>query len=116
MPAALEARSTTETAAVVVQSPNFFGVIEQIARLAALAHAKGALLVVSITEGVSLGVVRPPVEADIVAMEGAELRPGAELRRPLCGSHRHARKIRAADARTAGGRNRGQPRQARLRA
>ena len=60
----------SETAAVVVQSPNFFGVLEQIPRLASLAHTKGALLVVAITEGVSLGAVRPPVEADIVAMEG----------------------------------------------
>jgi glycine dehydrogenase subunit 1 len=66
----LEGSITSETAAVVVQSPNFFGVLEQIPALASLAHAKGALLVVSITEGVSLGAVRPPVEADIVAMEG----------------------------------------------
>jgi glycine dehydrogenase subunit 1 len=66
----LEHVINSETAAVVVESPNFFGVLEQTPRLAALAHAKGALLVVSITEGVSLGVVRPPVEADIVAMEG----------------------------------------------
>ena len=65
----LEAAITTETAAVVVQSPNFFGILEQIPRLAALAHAKGALLVVAITEGVSLGAVRPPAEADIVSME-----------------------------------------------
>ena len=66
----LEDAITSETAAVVVQSPNFLGVLEQVPRLAALAHAKGALLVVSITEGVSLGAARPPVEADIVAMEG----------------------------------------------
>jgi len=65
----LEAAVTSETAAVVVQTPNFFGVLEQMPRLASLVHAKGALLVASITEGVSLGVVRPPVEADIVAME-----------------------------------------------
>ncbi len=57
------------TAAVVVQSPNFFGVLEQVSQLAQLAHAKGALLIVVITEGVSLGAVRPPVEADIVALE-----------------------------------------------
>jgi glycine dehydrogenase subunit 1 len=60
---------TSETAAVVVQSPNFFGTLEQISSLASLAHAKGALLVVSITEGVAFGAVRPPVESDIVAME-----------------------------------------------
>jgi glycine dehydrogenase subunit 1 len=65
----LEAAVTNETAAVVVQSPNFLGVLEQVPQLAALAHAKGALLVVSIAEGVSLGAVRPPAEADIVAME-----------------------------------------------
>src|ERR1700688_3537307 len=66
----LEAAINSETAAVVVQSPNFFGVLEQAPSLASLAHARGALLVVAITEGVSLGAVRPPVEADIVAMEG----------------------------------------------
>ena len=67
--ARLEAAIDNGTAAVVVQSPNFFGVLEQIPQLAELAHAKGALLVVAITEGVSLGAVRPPAEADIVAME-----------------------------------------------
>ena len=67
--ARLEAAIDGETAAVVVQSPNFFGVLEQIPQLAQLAHAKGALLVVAITEGVSLGAARPPIEADIVAME-----------------------------------------------
>lgn len=67
--ARLEPAITSDTAAVVVQSPNFLGVLEQIPTLASLAHAKGALLVVSIAEGVSLGAVRPPAEADIVAME-----------------------------------------------
>ena len=65
----LESAIDNQTAAVVVQSPNFFGVLEQVPHLAELAHAKGALLVVSIAEGVSLGAVRPPSEADIVAME-----------------------------------------------
>jgi glycine cleavage system P protein (glycine dehydrogenase) subunit 1 len=65
----LEPFINSETAAIVVQSPNFFGVLEQIPRLASLAHAKGALLVVAIAEGVSLGAVRPPAEADIVAIE-----------------------------------------------
>src|SRR5271156_179144 len=57
-------------AAVVVQSPNFFGVIEDCSELAGAAHAAGALLVVAIAEGVSLGLLKPPAEADIVAMEG----------------------------------------------
>jgi glycine dehydrogenase subunit 1 len=59
-----------DVAAVVVQSPNFFGVVESYAPLAEAAHASGAMLVVAITEGVSLGLLRPPSEADIVAMEG----------------------------------------------
>jgi glycine dehydrogenase subunit 1 len=67
--AALEAAITDETACVLVQSPNFFGIIEDIPAIAEIAHAKGALLVVSIAEAISLGVVRPPVEADIVSME-----------------------------------------------
>jgi glycine dehydrogenase subunit 1 len=54
----------------VVQSPNFFGVIESGPALAERVHSSGALLVVAVTEGVSLGLVRPPTEADIVALEG----------------------------------------------
>jgi glycine dehydrogenase subunit 1 len=67
---ALRSQIKDHVAAVVVQSPNFFGAIEPLAELARAAHASGALLVVAITEAVSLGVVRPPAEADIVALEG----------------------------------------------
>src|SRR5947207_2919020 len=66
---ALGAKLDTPTAAVLVQSPNFFGVLEPIAQLADLAHSREALLIAAIAEGVSLGLVRPPAEADIVAME-----------------------------------------------
>jgi glycine dehydrogenase subunit 1 len=58
-----------DTSCVIVQSPNFFGVIEPVGELAEIAHAKNGLLVVAIAEGVSLGAVKPPAEADIVAME-----------------------------------------------
>jgi glycine dehydrogenase subunit 1 len=58
-----------DTAAVIVQSPNFFGVVEDIPAIAELVHSKGAMLVVSFTEAVSLGLLRPPVEADIVCGE-----------------------------------------------
>src|SRR6202040_1627621 len=51
-------------------SPNFFGCVEAVPALAEIVRSAGALLVVAITEGVSLGIVRPPAEADIVAMEG----------------------------------------------
>ncbi|HUJ32224.1 MAG TPA: aminomethyl-transferring glycine dehydrogenase subunit GcvPA [Candidatus Acidoferrum sp.] len=62
-----------DAAAVVIQSPNFFGVLEEVPELAEAAHAAGALLVTTIAEAVSLGIVRPPAEADIVAMEGQAL-------------------------------------------
>lgn len=68
--AALRAALQKPAAAVAVQSPNFFGALEQVAQMADIAHAAGALLVTAIAEGVSLGAVRPPAEADIVAMEG----------------------------------------------
>jgi glycine dehydrogenase subunit 1 len=67
---ALHSAIGDDVAAVVVQSPNFFGSIESVSALAEIVHSAGALLVVAITEGVSLGAVRPPSEADIVAMEG----------------------------------------------
>jgi len=83
--AALEAQVSEETAAVLVQSPNFFGVIEDIPAIAAIAHAKGALLIVSIAEAVSLGVVRPPVEADIVSMEAQSFGVALSYGGPYCG-------------------------------
>jgi glycine dehydrogenase subunit 1 len=67
---ALTEEKLASAAAVVVQSPNFFGVLEEIPALANAAHSGGALLVTTIAEAVSLGIVRPPTEADIVAMEG----------------------------------------------
>src|SRR5882672_6543727 len=61
-----------QTAAIVVQSPNFFGCIEDVAALTEMAHAKGALLIVAITEAMSLGLLRSPGAsgADIVVAEG----------------------------------------------
>ena len=82
---ALDAAITAETAAVLIQSPNFFGVIEDIPAIAQIAHAKGALLIVSIAEAVSLGVVRPPVEADIVSMEAQSFGVALSYGGPFCG-------------------------------
>jgi glycine dehydrogenase subunit 1 len=82
---ALEAAVTEETAAVLIQSPNFFGVIEDIPAIAEIAHAKGALLIVSIAEAVSLGVVRPPREADIVSMEAQSFGVALSYGGPFCG-------------------------------
>jgi glycine dehydrogenase subunit 1 len=66
---ALQATLKDDVAALVVQSPNFFGVLETYAPLAQSAHTSGAMFVVVVAEGVSLGLVKPPAEADIVAME-----------------------------------------------
>ena len=63
------------TSCVVVQNPDVFGHLCDLAPLAAAAHAKGALLIAVFTEAVSLGLVRPPgaMGADIVAGEGQSL-------------------------------------------
>jgi glycine dehydrogenase subunit 1 len=61
-----------KTAAIVVQSPNFFGCIEDVTALAEQAHAVGALLIVAVTEAISLGLLKSPgaCGADIVVAEG----------------------------------------------
>jgi glycine dehydrogenase subunit 1 len=65
----LEAKIDDFTGAVIVQSPNFFGIVEQVKAAAQIAHKRGALLVLVFTEAVSLGLLEPPAEADIVAGE-----------------------------------------------
>ncbi|MBZ5609823.1 MAG: aminomethyl-transferring glycine dehydrogenase subunit GcvPA [Acidobacteriia bacterium] len=65
----LEKRVDEETAAVIIQSPNFFGIVEDVRRAAEIAHRRGALLIVVFAEAVSLGLLEPPREADIVAGE-----------------------------------------------
>ena len=63
------------TACVVVQNPDFFGRVHDLASVAAACKAVGALLVVAVNEAVSLGLITSPGEmgADIVAAEGASL-------------------------------------------
>jgi len=63
-----------KTAALVVQSPNFYGCLEDVAAAAELAHAAGALLVVA-SDPVNLGVLEAPGRqgADIVVGEGQGL-------------------------------------------
>ncbi|HXP74331.1 MAG TPA: aminomethyl-transferring glycine dehydrogenase subunit GcvPA [Stellaceae bacterium] len=61
-----------ETSCVVVQNPGFFGAVRDHTPLAAACHAAGALLVVVVTEAMSLASIEPPgaMGADIVAGEG----------------------------------------------
>ena len=64
-----------ETACVVVQNPNLFGTVTDLRPIAEAAHAAGALLVVVVTEAVSLGLLQSPgsMGADIVAAEGQSI-------------------------------------------
>lgn len=61
-----------KTAAVVFQSPNFMGIIENLKKISDLAHSVQALSIVVVTEPVSLGILEAPgkLGADIVAGEG----------------------------------------------
>jgi glycine dehydrogenase subunit 1 len=81
----LEQSITDDTACILIQSPNFFGTIEDVPAIAEIAHKKGALLVVSIAEAVSLGIVEPPRDADIVAMEAQSFGVPLGFGGPYCG-------------------------------
>lgn len=81
LPAAIDAEAAVidaiddQTACVVVQTPNIFGVVTDVSRIAEAAHAKGALLIVVTTEAVSFGLLRSPGEmgADIAVAEGQSI-------------------------------------------
>ncbi|HEX5229365.1 MAG TPA: aminomethyl-transferring glycine dehydrogenase subunit GcvPA [Bryobacteraceae bacterium] len=65
----LEKKIDSQTAAVIIQSPNFFGILENHREAAEIAHRHGALLIFVFAEAVSLGILEPPRDADIVAGE-----------------------------------------------
>jgi glycine dehydrogenase subunit 1 len=68
----LAQRIDADTSCVVVQNPGFFGHVRDWTKLGEACRAAGALLVMAVTEPVSLGLVKSPGEmgADIVAAEG----------------------------------------------
>lgn len=76
-----------DTSAVVVQYPDIFGHVEDLSPLAEAVHAKGALLIVVVTEPVALGMIRAPGEmgADIVVGEGQSLGVGLQFGGPHLG-------------------------------
>jgi len=82
---ALEKSITPDTACVLIQSPNFFGTIEDVDAIAEIAHKNGAMLVVSIAEAVSLGIVEPPRQADVIAMEAQSFGVPLGFGGPYCG-------------------------------
>src|SRR5678816_4246714 len=64
----LEKALDDTVAGVVIQSPNFFGTIEDTAAAASLAQRHGALAIVNVCEALSLGILSPP-SGDIIAGE-----------------------------------------------
>lgn len=76
-----------KTSCVVVQNPDHFGHLRDLAPIAASVHAVGALLIAVVTEVVSLGVVRAPGDmgADIVVAEGQSLGNGLSFGGPYVG-------------------------------
>jgi glycine cleavage system P protein (glycine dehydrogenase) subunit 1 len=81
----LERAITGDTACILVQSPNFFGSIEDVEAIGELAHSKGAMLVVAIAEAISLGIVEPPRTADVIAMEAQSFGVPLGFGGPYCG-------------------------------
>lgn len=85
--AALERLVTSDTAAVVVGYPNFFGCVEDLARVKKIAAEKGALLVTATSEPYALSVIKPPgaFGADIAVGEGQALAVPPQLGGPGVG-------------------------------
>jgi glycine dehydrogenase subunit 1 len=93
LPAALDAEAAVidqidgDTACVVVQSPNVFGTVSDLSRIAEAAHAVGALMVVVTTEAVSFGLLTSPGDmgADIAVAEGQSIGNGLNFGGPHVG-------------------------------
>ncbi|WP_440111839.1 aminomethyl-transferring glycine dehydrogenase subunit GcvPA [Paenibacillus sp. QZ-Y1] len=95
---ALQAALSDDTAAVMIQSPNFFGAVENVKQAADLVHAHKGLLVVS-ANPLSLGLLEAPgkLGADIVVGDAQPLGIAASLGGPTCGyfavSQAHMRRM-----------------------
>lgn len=66
--------SNRDTAAVIIQHPNFFGSLEPVSAISGLCHEHGVLLVVAV-DPISLGIIAPPGSygADVAVAEGQPL-------------------------------------------
>jgi glycine dehydrogenase subunit 1 len=73
--AAVIAAIDAGTACVIVQTPNVFGTATDVTKIGEAARAAGALMIVVVTEAVSLGLLKSPgsMGADIVAAEGQSI-------------------------------------------
>jgi glycine dehydrogenase subunit 1 len=85
--AAVIAAIDQDTACVVVQTPNVFGTVTDVSKIAEAAHAAGALLIVVTTEAVSYGLLKSPGEmgADIAVAEGQSIGNGLNFGGPYVG-------------------------------
>jgi glycine dehydrogenase subunit 1 len=83
----LASKITSEISCVVIQTPDVFGRVHQLTALADACHKQGALLVVAVTEIVSLGLLPPPGQmgADIVVCEGQGIGNGLNFGGPYVG-------------------------------
>jgi len=82
----LEAAITDDTAAVLVQTPNFFGCLEDVRAIEPLIHARKGLLVLSVNP-LSLGLLESPgaLGADIAVGDAQPLGIAASFGGPTCG-------------------------------
>ncbi|NRA89003.1 MAG: aminomethyl-transferring glycine dehydrogenase subunit GcvPA [Rhizobiales bacterium] len=89
------AQLDNETSCVVVQTPNFFGELSDFTALAEAVHAVKALLIVVVTEVVSLGAVKAPgaMGADIVVGEGQSIGVGLNFGGPYVGLFATTKKL-----------------------
>ncbi|MBM4387076.1 MAG: aminomethyl-transferring glycine dehydrogenase subunit GcvPA [Deltaproteobacteria bacterium] len=84
---AIEGSLGKDTAAVLIASPNFFGCIEEISKIAALVHQREAILITAFTEPYAFGLIDPPGNsgADITAGEGQSFGLSLNFGGPLLG-------------------------------
>ena len=68
----LKEKIDNEVAGIIIQSPNFFGIIEKIEKISQIAHSSGIIMITTVIEPLSLAILKSPGEcgADIVAGEG----------------------------------------------
>lgn len=85
--AVLQERLDSDTACFIIQSPNFFGIMENLEEISKIVSASGALFVVTITDPTCLGIFRGPGEfgADIVTAEGQSFGCGLNFGGPYLG-------------------------------
>ena len=100
--AALSRSITKDTAAVILQTPNFFGIVENVKQAAAVAHEHGALLVVVFSEAVIVRIARTAARCRYRRRRVAIIRTAAQLRRTVRRSDRLQREINPPNPRTTG--------------